>query len=77
MPIEINQKLKELGKFKEDSYQNITSKYLLAFINALESINKLVALYRLTPLLILKKGAALGEQVINFSVLQSLIWKTI
>ena len=69
MPMEISQELKELGKFKKDSYQNITSEYLLAFINALESINKLVALYRLTPSLILKKNTALGEQVINFSVL--------
>ena len=77
MPIEINQILKELGKFKKDSYQNITSKYLLAFINTLKSINKLVALYRLTPSPILEKGAALKEQVINFSVLQSSIWKTI
>ena len=69
MPIEIDQKLKELGKFKKDSYQNITSKHLLAFINALENINKLIVLHRLTPLLILKKGTALREQVINFNIL--------
>ena len=59
--MEINQELKELGKFKEDGYQNITSKHLLAFIDALKSINKLVVLYRPTPLLISEKGAALGE----------------
>ena len=69
MPIEISQKLKKLGKFEEGNYQNITFKYLLAFINTLKSINKLIALYRLTPLLILEKGATLREQVINFSVL--------
>ena len=35
MPIKINQELKELKKFK-DSYQDITSKYLLVFINTLK-----------------------------------------
>ena len=50
MPIKISQE----GKFKESGYRNITSEHLLAFINALKSINKLVVLHRLTPLLILK-----------------------
>ena len=49
------------GKFKEGNYQNIASKHLLAFINALKSINKLIVLYRLTPSLILENGAALKE----------------
>ena len=66
-----------MGKFKENNYQNITFKHLLAFINALKSTNKLVVLYRPTPLLILENGAALGEQAIDFSVLQSSAWKTI
>ena len=60
MPIKINQELKELKKFK-DSYQDITSKYLLVFINTLKSINKLVVLYYLTPSPILENGAALRE----------------
>ena len=57
MPIKISQK----GKFKESGYQNITFKHLLAFINALKSINKLVVLHRLMLLLILKQSAALEE----------------
>ena len=69
MPIEINQKLKELGKFKEGNYQNITSEHLLAFINTLKSINKLVILHHPIPLPILKNSTALGEQVINFNIL--------
>ena len=69
MPMEINQELKELGKFKESSYQNIASEYLLVFINTLKSTNKLVVLYYLIPLPILDKGAALKEQVIDFSIL--------
>jgi len=69
MPIEINRELKDPGKLKEGSYWDITSKHLLAFINALESTNKLVALYHLTPLLILEKDATLKEQAINSSVL--------
>ena len=69
MPIEISQELKESEKFKEGNYQDITSKYLLAFINALESTNKLVVLHHPTPSPILENGAALGEQVINFSIL--------
>ena len=61
MPIEINWELKDLGKLKEGSYRDITSKHLPAFVNALESTNKLVALYHPTPLPILGKGATLGE----------------
>ena len=57
MPIKISQE----GKLKKNSYQNITSEYLPVFINALESIDKLIALHRLTPSLILKQSAALGE----------------
>ena len=73
MPIEISQKLKELGKFKKNNYQDIAFKYLLVFINALKSTNKLVVLYCLTPLLILENGAALKEQAIDFNILQSFI----
>ena len=76
MPIEIDRELKDLGELKS-SFWNTTSKHLLAFINALGSINNLVILYRLTPSLILKKGTALGEQVINFNLLQSFTWRTI
>ena len=65
MPIEISQK----GKLKEGNYQDITFKYLLAFINALESTNKLVALHHPTPSPISKNSTASGEQVINFNVL--------
>ena len=67
--MEINQELKELGKFKEDGYQNITSKHLLAFIDALKSINELVILHYLMLSLISENGAALREQVIDFSIL--------
>jgi len=69
--MKIDRELKDLGKLKEGSYQNITCKHLPAFINALESTNKLVVLHHLTPLPILGKGATLREQVINSSVLQS------
>ena len=68
MPMEINQELKDLGELKS-GFWNTTSEYLLAFINALKSINNLIILYRPTPLPILKKGTALGEQVINFNIL--------
>ena len=61
MPIKIDWELKELGKLKEGSYWDIVFKYLLAFINALKSTNKLVILYHPTPSLILEKGTALGE----------------
>ena len=61
MPMEINQELKDPGKLKEGSYRDITSKYLLVFVNALKSTNKLVALHHLTPLPILGKGATLRE----------------
>jgi hypothetical protein len=67
IPMEISQE----GKLKEGNYQNITSKYLLAFVNALKSTNKLVILYYPTPSPISEQGAASGEQIINFSVLQS------
>ena len=67
--MEISQELKELGKFKKSNYQNIASKYLPTFINALESTNKLIVLYRPTPLPILENGAALKEQAINFNIL--------
>jgi len=69
MPIEINRELIDPGKLKEGSYQDIAFKYLLAFINALKSTNKLVALHRLTPLLISENSTTLKEQVINSSVL--------
>jgi hypothetical protein len=61
MPIKIDWELKESKKLKKSSYWDITSKHLLVFINTLESINKLIALYRPTPLLILEKGTALKE----------------
>ena len=72
MPMEINWELKDLGELKS-GFWNTTPEYLLAFVDALGSTNNLVILRRLTPLPILKKGTALGEQVINFNVLQSLI----
>ena len=59
--MEIDWELKESGKLKESSYWDIAFKHLLVFINALESINKLIVLYHLTLLLISEKGAALGE----------------
>ena len=59
--MEIDWELKELGKREEGNYWDIASKYLLAFINTLESINKLIALHRLTPLLISEKNAALRK----------------
>ena len=76
MPIEIDQELKDLGELKS-GFQNTTPKHLLAFINTLKSINNPVILHRLTPSPILKKGTALGEQVINFNILQSLTQRTI
>ena len=69
MPIKIDRELKELKKFKKSNYQNIISEHLLAFVNTLKSINKLIILYRLIPSPILEKGAALEKQVINFSIL--------
>ena len=71
MPIEINQELKDLEELKSN-FQNTTPEHLLAFINALGSINNLVILHRPTPLPILEKGAVSEKQVINFNVLQSL-----
>ena len=67
--MEIDWELKESKKLKEGNYQNITSKHLPAFINTLENTNKLVALYHPTPLPILKMGATLKEQAINFNIL--------
>ena len=72
MPIEINRELKDLGELKSD-FQNTTPEHLLAFINALGSTNNPVILCRPTPSPILKKGTALGEQVINSNILQSFI----
>ena len=69
MPIEINRKLKDLSKSKEDGLRDITSKQLLAVISALENISKLAILYSLTPLLILEENTTLEEQTINSSVL--------
>ena len=68
-PIEINQELKDINKLKEDGFRNAASKYSPVFINALENTNKPVVLYRLMPLLILKKGTTLEEQTINSSIL--------
>ena len=59
MPIEIDWELKDINKLKEDGFQNTASKHLLAFINTLENINKLVVLYRLKPLPILKYSTTL------------------
>ena len=58
--MEIDQELKDLGELKS-GFWNTTPEYLLAFIDALGSINNLVILCRPTPLLILKKGAALKK----------------
>ena len=69
MPIEVDYKLKDLSKPKEDSPWDAAPKQLLIVISTLEDTNKLVVLHRLTPLLISEKGAALGEQAINFSIL--------
>ena len=68
MPIEINCKLKDLSKPKGD---NAAPKQLLTVINTLEDTNKPAALYYLTPLPILERGAALKEQAINSNILQS------
>ena len=69
MPIEIDCKLKDLSKPKGDSLQDTAPKQLLIVISTLEDTNKLVVLYRLMPLPILERGAALGEQAINSSIL--------
>jgi len=60
-PIEINWELKDISKLKEDGFRNAASKYLPAFVDALENTNKVAVLHRPTPLLILKKGTALEE----------------
>ena len=67
--MEVNQKLKDISKPKEDGFQSAVSKHLPAFINTLEVTNKLVVLSRPTPSPILEKGTILEEQVINSSVL--------
>jgi len=69
VPIEVNRKLKDLSKPKEDSPRDTAPKQLLTVISTLEDTNKPVVLYRLTPLPILEKGAALGEQAIDSSIL--------
>jgi hypothetical protein len=61
VPIEIDYKLKDLSKPKEDSFRDTTPKQLLIVISTLEDTNKLAVLYRLMPLLILERGAALRE----------------
>jgi len=68
--IKINRKLKDLSKPKGDSLWDTAPKQLLIVISTLEDTNKLVVLYRLMPLLISERGATLGEQAINFSILQ-------
>ena len=50
-----------MNKLKEDGFRNAASKHSPVFVNTLENTNKLAVLYRLTPLLILKKGTALEE----------------
>ena len=66
VPIEIDYKLKDLSKPKEDKE---APKQLSAVVRILENTNKPAVLYRLTPSPILEKGAALGEQAINSSIL--------
>jgi len=61
VPIEIDRKLKDLSKPKEDSFWDATPKQLLIVISTLEDTNKPAVLYRLTPLLILERGTALRE----------------
>ena len=68
--------MKDLGELK-GGFWNTTPKHSLAFVDALKNTNNPVILHRPTPSLILKKGAALEEQVINFNILQSLTWRTI
>jgi len=69
VPIEINYKLKDLSKPKGDGLRDTASKQLLIVISTLEDTNKPTVLYRLTPLLILERGTALGEQAVNSSIL--------
>ena len=71
MPIEVDYKLKDLSKPKEDGPQDAAPKRLLTVISTLEDTNKPIVLHRLTPLPISEKGAALGEQAINSNILQS------
>ena len=69
MPIEINRKLKDLSKSKEDGLRDIASEQSPAVISAPENISKLAMLYSPTPLPISEEDAASGEQTINSSVL--------
>jgi hypothetical protein len=69
VPIEINYKLKDLSKPKGDGLRDTASKQLLIVISTLEDTNKLTVLYRATPSLILERGATLGEQAVNSSIL--------
>ena len=71
MPIEIDRKPKDLSKPKGDSLQDATPKQLSTVISTLEDTNKPAALHHPTPLPISERGAALGEQAINSSILQS------
>jgi hypothetical protein len=71
VPIEINRKLKDLSKPKGDGLWDAAPKQLSIVISTLEDTDKLVVLYCLTPLPILERGVALGEQAINSSILQS------
>jgi hypothetical protein len=61
VPIEINYKLKDLSKPKEDSFRDTAPKQLLTVISTLEDTNKLVVLHRLTLLPISERGAELRE----------------
>jgi len=67
--MEINRKLKDLSKPKGDGLWDTAPKQLLTVISTLEDTNKPIALHCPTPLLISERGAALEEQVIDFSVL--------
>jgi len=71
VPIKVNCKLKDLSKPKEDGPRDAAPKQLSTVISTLEDTNKPVVLYRPTPSPISEKGAALEEQAINSSILQS------
>jgi len=59
--MEINWELIDLGKLKEGGYRDIAFKHSLAFVNTLESTNKLVALHHLTPLPISENSTTLED----------------
>ena len=69
MPIEIDRKPKDLSKPKGDGLWDAAPKQSSTVISTLEDTNKPTALYRPTPLPILKKGTTLEEQIINSSIL--------